>query len=74
MDTSVELFPKQSRVPTGSLGNLIKLPLSFHRKTGRRGRFIGMEQYPMMRRRLLSTASGICSMAPKQSIRCFRDV
>jgi tetratricopeptide (TPR) repeat protein len=41
MDTSVELFPKQSRVPTGSLGNLIKLPLGFHRKTGRRGRFIG---------------------------------
>lgn len=32
----VEVFPKQSRVAAGALGNLIKLPLGVHRVTGRR--------------------------------------
>ncbi len=31
----VELFPKQSRLDTKQLGNLIKLPLGIHRVTGR---------------------------------------
>lgn len=36
-EVTVEVFPKQSRVAEGGLGNLIKLPLGIHRLTGRRG-------------------------------------
>ena len=32
----IEVFPRQDRVPPGRLGNLIKLPLGVHLKTGRR--------------------------------------
>ncbi len=32
----VEVFPKQSRVGEGGIGNLIKLPLGVHLKTGKR--------------------------------------
>jgi hypothetical protein len=32
---TLETFPKQSRVPPGKVGNLIKLPLGVHRVTGR---------------------------------------
>ncbi|RMD53322.1 MAG: DNA primase, partial [Nitrospirae bacterium] len=39
-DVMIEIFPKQGSVRRGSLGNLIKLPLGFHRKTGRRSLFI----------------------------------
>lgn len=39
-EVSIEVFPKQGRVGQGSLGNLIKIPLGFHKKTGRRGLFI----------------------------------
>ncbi len=35
-ELTVEVFPKQDRVPPGGLGNLIKLPLGIHRRTGRR--------------------------------------
>jgi len=42
----VELFPKQAYVSGEGLGNLIKLPLGIHRKTGRRGVFISAEGQP----------------------------
>jgi hypothetical protein len=35
-DLDLELFPKQDRVPAGGLGNLVKLPLGIHLRTGRR--------------------------------------
>ncbi len=35
-ELAVEVFPRQDRVPPGRLGNLIKLPLGIHLKTGRR--------------------------------------
>lgn len=34
-DLSLEVFPKQPRLARGQLGNLIKLPLGIHRRTGR---------------------------------------
>lgn len=34
-----EIFPKQNSVPTDGLGNLIKIPLGIHRKTGKRAWF-----------------------------------
>jgi hypothetical protein len=36
---TVEVFPKQDAT-RGSIGNLIKLPLGIHRRTGRRSRFL----------------------------------
>jgi len=39
-EVSIEVFPKQGRVKEGNLGNLIKLPLGFHKKTGQRAFFI----------------------------------
>ena len=36
----LEIFPKQAYVSGEGLGNLIKLPLGIHRKTGRRGIFV----------------------------------
>jgi len=46
-EVNIEVFPKQSRVAAGGLGNLIKLPLGFHKKTGRRSVFLepGGEPY-----------------------------
>ena len=38
-----EIFPKQSALPPDGLGNLIKVPLGVHRKTGRRAWFTGAE-------------------------------
>jgi tetratricopeptide (TPR) repeat protein len=35
-----EIFPKQEKVEEGQLGNLIKLPLGVHRKTGNRALFV----------------------------------
>lgn len=37
---SLEWFPKASRPGTKGLGNLIKLPLGIHRRTGRRSQFL----------------------------------
>ena len=37
---SVELFPKQVRVRDGGLGNLVKVPLGVHQRTGRRSVFL----------------------------------
>lgn len=38
--THLEFFPKQAKVAPGGLGNLVKLPLGVHRKTGRRCRLL----------------------------------
>ncbi len=38
-ELAVEFFPKQSRAE-GGVGNLIKLPLGIHRRTGRRSRLL----------------------------------
>jgi len=40
VEVVVEVFPKQGSVPRGGLGNLIKLPLGYHRRTGRRALFM----------------------------------
>jgi hypothetical protein len=38
--TPLEIFPKQDAVPEGGFGNLIKLPLGVHAKSGKRSAFI----------------------------------
>lgn len=40
---SVEVFPKQDRVPEGGLGNLVKVPLGIHRLTGCRSVLLDQE-------------------------------
>ena len=42
-----EIFPKQDDVSEGELGNLIKLPLGIHKKTGQRGVFVDIEGQPI---------------------------
>ncbi|MBT8212451.1 MAG: hypothetical protein KJN71_04805 [Acidimicrobiia bacterium] len=37
--TTIEIFPKQDRVSEGSYGNLMRLPLGIHKKTGARSFF-----------------------------------
>lgn len=39
-DITIEFFPRQPRVGSDGLGNLIKLPLGIHRRTGRRALFV----------------------------------
>jgi len=39
-EITVEVFPRQGSVARGGLGNLIKLPLGIHRRTGRPSRII----------------------------------
>jgi len=39
-EITVEVFPRQGSVARGGLGNLIKLPLGIHRRTGRLSRII----------------------------------
>jgi hypothetical protein len=39
-EVTVEVFPKQASVRRGGLGNLIKLPLGIHRRTGKRALFV----------------------------------
>jgi len=39
-EITVEVFPRQGSVARGGLGNLIKLPLGIHRRTGQRSRII----------------------------------
>jgi hypothetical protein len=43
----LEFFPKQARVGSSGVGNLIKLPLGIHRKTGRRSCFLDEEGNPV---------------------------
>ncbi len=46
---AVEWFPKASRPGAKGLGNLIKLPLGLHRRTGRRSCFLDEEGAPVAR-------------------------
>lgn len=39
-EVSIEIFPKQDMVPASGLGNLVKLPLGIHQKTGSRAVFV----------------------------------
>lgn len=45
----VEIFPKQTHVKEDGLGNLIKIPLGIHKKTGRRSLFIDGNGVPYPR-------------------------
>ena len=45
-EITVEVFPKQTSVKKGGLGNLIKLPLGFHKRTGRRAVFVQPDGQP----------------------------
>lgn len=45
-DITVEVFPKQTTVRSGGLGNLIKLPLGIHKRTGKRSVFISPDSEP----------------------------
>lgn len=60
-DVTVEVFPKQSRVGQGGLGNLIKLPLGVHRLTGRRGH-------------LLDPATGLPQVRPFDVLESYRRI
>ncbi|MBU1429983.1 hypothetical protein KKF91_05395, partial [Myxococcota bacterium] len=46
-DLALEFFPKQARVEEDGLGNLIKLPLGIHRKTGRRAALLDAGGQPL---------------------------
>jgi hypothetical protein len=43
----LEFFPKQASLKGKGLGNLIKLPLGIHRRTGRRGVFLDDRSQPL---------------------------
>jgi hypothetical protein len=45
-EITVEVFPKQTSVKRGGLGNLIKLPLGIHRRTGKRSLFLRPDGTP----------------------------
>ncbi len=45
-EVTVEVFPKQGSVTRGGLGNLIKLPLGIHKRTGRKALFIRPDLAP----------------------------
>lgn len=46
-EISVEIFPKQVRLQGKQLGNLIKLPLGVHLRSGRRSVFVGPDGRPV---------------------------
>jgi len=46
MEVTVEVFPRQGTVARGGLGNLIKLPLGIHKRTGKPARFIQPDGEP----------------------------
>lgn len=46
---TVETFPKQAEVRGKGLGNLIKLPLGIHRRSGRRSAFLDADLSPIRR-------------------------
>jgi hypothetical protein len=45
-EVTVEVFPKQGSVRRGGLGNLIKLPLGIHKRTGKRSLFLDPDGSP----------------------------
>lgn len=46
-EVGVEVFPKQARVGASGFGNLIKLPLGIHRRTGRWSTWLDEEGRPL---------------------------
>ncbi len=60
-----EIFPKQDTLPLEALGNLIKLPLGIHRRTGKRSVFLDPEghlfadQYAVLQRATLASPEQI---------------
>lgn len=40
---ALEVFPKQDEVPEGGFGNLVKLPLGVHAKSGKRSEILGYQ-------------------------------
>ncbi|MBM3269816.1 MAG: tetratricopeptide repeat protein [Candidatus Sericytochromatia bacterium] len=46
-EVAVEVFPKQAKIKGNGLGNLIKIPLGIHRKTGRRCHFLEPDGTPV---------------------------
>lgn len=64
-DITVEVFPKQTTVKSGGLGNLIKLPLGIHRKTGKRSLFVSPNAEPYTDQ--LAVLQSV-QKAPKRSI------
>lgn len=46
-DFSLEVFPKQGQVSDDQLGNLIKLPLGVHKRSGRRAWFLDADDKPV---------------------------
>lgn len=47
VDFSLEVFPKQGQVSDDQLGNLIKLPLGVHKRSGRRAWFLDQDDKPV---------------------------
>lgn len=45
-EVTVEVFPKQTSIKKGGFGNLIKLPLGVHKRTGKRSLFISPDGNP----------------------------
>ncbi len=45
-EITIEVFPKQTSVRKGGLGNLIKLPLGIHKRTGKRALFVRPDGEP----------------------------
>lgn len=43
---AIEVFPKQDTVPVGGFGNLIKIPLGVHAKSGARSEIVGYHDWP----------------------------
>lgn len=43
----VEIFPKQTQLQNGEFGNLVKIPLGIHKKTGRRCQIVDNELEPV---------------------------
>jgi hypothetical protein len=65
---SLEFFPKQSEVKGAGLGNLIKLPLGIHRKSGKRSVFLDEDFAPIRRpftylRSLVRAEAGVVARA-----------
>lgn len=46
-EVNLELFPKQTAIKGEGLGNLIKLPLGIHRRSGRRSQFLTPQGEPL---------------------------
>ncbi len=65
VEVTAEVFPKQTAVKRGGLGNLIKLPLGFHKRTGRRAVFVQPDgaPYPQQLEFLLTVAK-----APRRAV------